>query len=267
MLSRLGASLAAEAGCKSANGGGAGEPSSVQNLWTLWTCALLGDLQLTTKVYAERSSRLSLAPTTKDPNASNSFPLTTEEAAASLGAAAIAAVDLWSHLGMSDMAELQARRALRQLGVQASAPEVVTLGCKLAFLHVDEAAVCDVDHGTQSSPLLLLRRACLHSLALLERIKALFPASALPSPLRDALSVAKLYCCTYAAVAEQQWDKALRLAIRLSDACGVPLPATEAGNPTLGLGPPSVEQMKAGLLLVKVMGHFDPASAQKMFSF
>ena len=236
---------------------GAAGGGSVQNLWTLWTCALLGDLQLTTKVYSARSSRLPLAPSTKDPNAATNYPLTTEEAGAHLGASALAAIELWSYLSLPDMAELQARRALRQLGVHGSAPELVALGCKLAFLHVDTAAAVA---ASSSNSLSILRRACAHSLSLLERVKGLFPA-AFPCPLNDALFVAKLYCSVFAAVADEQWDRALRLVIRLADASGVPLPTAFPG----GQGPMSVEQVKVALLMGRVMQVFDPMSAQAAF--
>jgi len=227
-------------------GGRAGSSGSVQNLWSLWTCALLGDLQLTTRVYAERSLRLPLTPAAKDPNAGTNYPLTTEEADAAAGTAALVAVDLWSHLGLPDMAELQVRRALRQLSGQGTGPELVSLGCKLAYLHVDVAVA---GQGTPTQ----LRRACVHSISLLDRVKALFPAA---NPQGDAIFATRLYCCTYAALADRQWEKALRLAMRLADAIGVSLPKLEGSNNSDRM-PLSVEQIKAGILVRKVTEIFD----------
>lgn len=231
----------------------------VHNLWSLWSSALLGDSKFTARLHAERASHAPLAPAVKDASSAFDYPLTTGEAAAFLGSAALAAVDLWSHLGMSDMAELQARRAVRQLGVHATTPELVALCCKVCYLQIDTAAAGD---GAR------LRGACLNSSLVLAELAALFPSSA---PVQhDALAAARLYAATFAAVAEGSWDKALRLARRLVDAAGIDLPAVLSARrgdvaPAL-VGVLSVEQTKAAALLATITGRFDIDEAQFLHS-
>ena len=230
----------------------------VHNLWSLWSSALLGDSKFTARLHGERTSHAPLAPAVKDASSAFDYPLTTGEAAAFLGSAALAAVDLWCHLGMSDMAELQARRAVRQLGVHATTPELVALCCKTCYLQIDVAAAGDAA---------LLRGACLNSALMLAELAALFPAS---SPAQsNALAAARLYAATFAAVAEGSWDKALRLARRLVDAAGIDLPAAlsarraPGGNVAQALGGVlSVEQAKAVALLATITERSDPDEAQ-----
>lgn len=215
----------------------------VQNLWSLWSVALMGDAHLVARIYAERAVHISLAPTVKDANAAVAdYPMTTGEAGAFTGAAALAAVDLWLHLGLPDMAELQARRALRQLGIYGTTPELVSLFCKLALLQVEVAS--EAVPGKRGQRLLQL--ACSNSLDLLGRGKEMFPAES-PSTQNDAFFAARLYCCTHAAMAEGQWDKAQRLALRLADASDLPLTALTKLPPSA-----SVEQVKAAELVTRV---------------
>lgn len=234
------------------------DQTSASALWNLWSCALVGDCHLSARISSGRTTVPHLTPATKDANSKADYPMSTSEAAVFIGSAALTAVDVWIYMGRADMAELQARRAIRQLGLYGTTAEIISLVCKLAYLHIEMAADMDQQQG-QGTRFGLA--ACASGKSLLDHAKKMFPASS-PSVQSDALFAARLYCCTFEAAAECQWEKALRLATRLADAHSIPLIATDSCSPQgqgqnsfIGQsGPLSVEQMKASELLKRIFG-------------
>ena len=248
---------------------------SVQNLWRLIAASMLGDINITAKIASsEMSSELenNSAFATKNNKlpaevvAGSDFPMSIEEHATFCAQAAILSMDVWRRLGSPEMAELQGRRALRQLGIHACNEDIVNITTKLAQLRADI-----------SFKLLTVserKAGCLEALSIIKQLQDMYPAQ-LPASTPDKLHAAMLYIVTYIALIDEDYDRALRLAVRLLDSAAV---TNESGfsnekirskyftssamkNNAGAGGLMTIEQAQSCIIFARVLSHFDKEEA------
>jgi len=270
-----GAAAGFPAGDDGGAGGGGDAPISqgVQNLWMLLSSSLLGDPKLSATIALEADQKKefragggnSSTNMNKDgagAGSSTEFPMTAAEVSVYAARVAMSSMCLWNRLGCHAMAELQGRRALRQLGSFASSSELIEVCCKTAFFQIVLAA-----SASSSAKLFLkgdecsarkLRLGCLAAKELVRKVQEQYP-SRFPAKHSNQIQSVLLLASTYEAVADCKWDKALRLALRLLD-------CTASSNPSSSsvsqfYSSKSYEHAHARLLHAQIMAHFDPSEA------
>jgi len=282
--------IAGGAGTSSSSSGGGGNSMwSVQDLWRLMSAMSLGDIHLTARVATSSSAAQTAASAQqiKVVEASGAdAPLNVSEAMHFSAQSAETYMDIWTRLSCPEIAEITGRRALRQLGLHATAEDLVTIGTRIAQIKVEAAYEALQRHqklqhrqsmhtsssaGKAETHQRATQQASQHAKNALQIVNALreaFPALH-PTLLSDAILVARLHVCTYAAMIDGDWERALRLALRLADATGntaqsglSPLPALHTDISTSGFGKGlTVRQAQALLLLARITFQFDKAEA------
>lgn len=284
---------AAEMGSSSSASSG-----SVQDLWCLMSAMSLGDIHLTARVATSSSSNQSGASAQiKIVEASGvDAPLNVSEAMHFSAQVAETYMDIWMRLGCAEIAEITGRRALRQLGLHATAEDLVTIGTRIAQMRAETAyevmqrqqklqqrgqgvrglggpELSNAQAQAQASEQARLEASqqVQNALQIVSALQEAFPAQH-PALLSDALHAARLFVSTYRAMIDLEWERALRLALRLSDATGAtaqsglsPAPALFANGSASGAGKGlDVRQAQALLLLARITFQFDKAEAKAL---
>jgi len=202
-------------------------------------------------------------------------------------------MDIWMRLNCPDIAEITGRRAIRQLGLHATAEDLVIIGTRIAETRVEVAyekllrqhklqqrqSMYASPAGRQEGRAEVVQQATQHAsqvvqnaLQIVSALQEAFPALH-PALLSDLLHATRLYICTYEAMIKGDWERALRLALRLTDATGStaqsgvsPSPALRADISTgarTGKGL-TVRQAQSLLLLARITFQFDEAEAKAL---
>ena len=246
--------------------------ASVPGLWTLLATAAYGDATATARAGGALASLLPSNANSQQQAVNAESPASVVEAAMYITQAAETAMELWSRLGCPFMAELAARRALRQLGVHATSTDLVGLitrmSCARAAITADAANECSSSSSSSSSSSAarnMARQVVTSAVTALKALEALLPAR-LPSLISDSIHRAKLFVFARSAVIDDDWEKASRLSRRLCDAVGVQYlllsnqsnTGTTTANRSAAL---TVAQAEAVLLTAEAVYHFDEAQA------
>jgi len=229
---------------------------TIQNVWYLLLCAQIGECQLISQVAngTVYNTVPSIHPNSKD-SLSQDIPLSVEESIAFSIQATIISADLWTRLGLMEMALLQCRRAVRQFGVHASSEDFINICCKMARHIVDIEYSLLQNHNSSDMDTRNIQRllnACNFSLELLKHLRKLFPARH-PSFLSNAIDFSMTYVRIHQEISKQSWDTALTLALRLVEIST----SRNKVNKSSSFDCSSPEIAQANILLSKILEHID----------